>query len=192
MDIITLNHDAETATEMLNLKKEDGQRIRNLITFETIKGHLLADELYSDDSVAPRTLTTKSGCIERCLDRLYNESEKALFFMLFINAHEGVGKAYMLYKHLDMHMQRFISNSDVDISDNSIDGRLKKLVLEKIKQDIKDRFSIIDDVISHMKTSNYNYELFMDSFTEEHGDLTYAISDALSVAKNSLSHNDED
>lgn len=192
MNSITLNHDAETATEMLNLKKEDGIRIRNIITFETLKGYLLSDELYEDNDNAPRVLTTKSGCIERCLDHLYNDSEKALFFMLFLNAHEGVGKLYTLYSHLDEHMTKLKNSKTYSNLEDGLAGELKRLIVKKITIDIKDKFSVLDVALDCMKRNNYSFDLFMDEYSVKHGDLTDNISDALSSMKNNFSQSNDD
>lgn len=190
MKSICLNHDGENAVEMFDLTKDDGHRIKNLITFETLKGYLLSDELYTDDS-APRILTTKSGCIERCLDRLYTDSEKAFFFMIFINTHDGIGKAYSIYKHLDEHIERMTQGDDYTNLDDGIDGQLKRLIVKKISQDIKQKFSLIGEVLECIKNNNYNYELFMDEFSDKHGDLTDAIAENLTELKRRM-NNDED
>lgn len=191
MKNLVLNHDAETSTGMFNLKPEDAQRIRNLITFETLKGYMLSDELYEDDDKAPRILTTKSGCIERCLDHLETDSEKALFFLIFVAAHDGIGKCYMIYRHLDKHISKLKESSSFLNIEDGLEGQLKELIVKKITQDITEKFSALDSIFDCIKKNNYNFDLFMDEYTSKYGDLTDNISETLTSAKKTM-HDDED
>lgn len=189
MNDIKLNHDAEKVTDMFNLTSEDGTRIRNIITFETIKSNVLVDELYEDEDAAPRNIKTKSGCIERCLNHFDKSEEKAMFFMLFLRLHEGINMAYSVHKNMDRHIERFLSEEN--INSDSLEGTLKKLIVQKIRDDISSKFSVFDKIIECMKQANYNYELFENIYSEKYGDLTDSLSNAISSAKNNFD-TDED
>lgn len=193
MNNIKLNHEAEKLSDMLNLTSEDGSRIRNIITFETIKSSVLLEELYENESVAPRTIQTKSGCIERCLNHLDKNEELALFFMIFLNLHEDIHMAHYVYKHMEQTIEKYISRENIN-DDDSIENAFKKFLLDKTKNTIKEEFDIFNDVINCMKQANYNYELFEDIYSEKHGDLTNSLSKAVVTAKRnfSVSNNNED
>lgn len=194
MNNIKLNHEAERLSDMLNLTSEDGSRIRNIITFETIKSSVLLEELYENESVAPRTIKTKSGCIERCLNHLDKNEELALFFMIFLNLHEDIHMAHYVYKHMEQTIEKYISRQNINIDDDSIENAFKKFLLDKTKNIIKEEFDIFNDVINCMKQANYNYELFEDIYSEKHGDLTNSLSKAVVTAKRNfgISNNNED
>jgi len=193
MNNIKLNHEAEKLSSMLNLTSEDGSRIRNIITFETIKSSVLLEELYENESVAPRNIKTKSGCIERCLNYLDKNEELALFFMIFLSLHEDIHMAHYVYKHMEQTIEKHISKQNINDDDN-IENAFKKFLLEKVKNTIKEEFDIFNDVINCMKQANYNYELFEDIYSEKHGDLTNSLSKAVATAKRNfgISNNDED
>lgn len=193
MNNIKLNHEAEKLSSMLNLTSEDGSRIRNIITFETIKSSVLLEELYENESVAPRNIKTKSGCIERCLNYLDKNEELALFFMIFLSLHEDINMAHYVYKHMEQTIEKHISKQNINDDDN-IENAFKKFLLEKVKNTIKEEFDIFNDVINCMKQANYNYELFEDIYSEKHGDLTNSLSKAVATAKRNfgISNNDED
>jgi len=193
MNNIKLNHEAEKLSSMLNLTSEDGSRIRNIITFETIKSSVLLEELYENESVAPRNIKTKSGCIERCLNYLDKNEELALFFMIFLSLHEDIHMAHYVYKHMEQTIEKYISRQNIN-DDDSIENAFKKFLLDKTKNTIKEEFDIFNDVINCMKQANYNYELFEDIYSEKHGDLTNSLSKAVATAKRNfgISNNDED
>jgi len=222
MNNIKLNHEAEKLSSMLNLTSEDGSRIRNIITFETIKSSVLLEELYENESVAPRNIKTKSGCIERCLNYLDKNEELALFFMIFLSLHEDIHMAHYVYKHMEQTIEKYISRQNINDDDSienafkkflldktkntikeefdnindddSIENAFKKFLLDKTKNTIKEEFDIFNDVINCMKQANYNYELFEDIYSEKHGDLTNSLSKAVATAKRNfgISNNDED
>lgn len=191
MQVPVFNHEGDTATEMLNLTEEDANRIRNLIAFETIKGHLLADELYPDEK-APKALTTKSGCMERCLKNIYNEQEKTLMFMIFNNFHEGIGKIYHLHEGLAKHMTRFKAEVLDDAEDSEINNQLKSLIMKKIENDLTDKLKIVDKVVEVIKETKYDYNTFNSVFTERYGDLTDLLQDALKSMRNRVMRIDRD
>jgi len=160
MERLNLNHEAEAAYEIFNLSLHEGVRVKNLIIFEAIKGQLLLDELYPDDDDAPRALSTKSGCIERCLKTLDSEAEKQLLLFIFVEVHSNSLKAFKLFTEVPNMINRAMRDNNAD-GDEGLQGQLKKMLLKVTAEKLSEQSKDILEIVSMIKRSKYDFNNFM-------------------------------
>lgn len=71
-----LNHNSQSLGQAFNLSDEQQNKITATIFYEIIDSNMKIEELFDSPDEAPRELTTLSGTMEACLNRVTTASEK--------------------------------------------------------------------------------------------------------------------
>lgn len=179
-----LNHEGESLGDVFTMPKEDYNRVKYAVAFETFRGCIMKDELYPDDDDAPRTLTTKSGCLEACYRHIDTEAQKELLLFIFLEHHERWLDKYKMHTQLGDKLSDFenrLSNDDdIDETEKEFKLMMLKLLAGKTRKENKGIQRIIDII----KKSRYDFNTFIDLYEADddgkaHDDIDNIINKAL-------------
>jgi hypothetical protein len=162
MELIKLNpnHDAENIHKALNIPENVVKACREKVFFTTIANALFVDEMYSASNDAPRSLTTVTGDLHKCLQMSDNQLEYEVMLLEFLRHHD---LALSAYKHYSV------------LHDNDNPELAKKLKKLQKLMELKDIMTSkeeedSDDItpatmikrVKFVKKSNYNFAKYMD------------------------------
>ena len=156
-----LNHDGESLGDVFTMPKSDYNRVKYAIVFETFKGCIMTEELYPDHDDAPRTLTTKSGCLEACYQHISTEAQKELLLFIFLEHHERWLNKYKIHTQLGSKLDEF----EKELEDEEDDEKEFKLIMLKmLSGKSKKESKGIQRIIDTIKKSKYNFDNFIDLY----------------------------
>jgi hypothetical protein len=163
MEIIKLNpnHDADNIHKALNIPENVVKVCREKVFFTAIANALFVDEMYSETKEAPRSLTTVTGDLHKCLQMSDNQLEYEVILLEFLRHHDVALSAYKHYSMLHdnddpelsrkfkklqklMELKDIITSDDEEKDSNEITGNT---MLKRVK---------------FVKKSNYNFAKYMD------------------------------
>ena len=175
-----LNHDGESLGDVFTMSKDEYNRVKYAIAFETFKGCLMIDELYPDPDDAPRTLTTKSGCLEACYKHVDTEAQKELLLFIFLEHHERWLDKYKMHTRLDdalLDIEKELENRDDEESE------FKLMMLKMLSTKNKRENKAIKRVIDVIKKSKYNFDTFITLYeSNDDGKINTDIDDMINSA----------
>lgn len=100
-NVFKFQHDAEKINQALGLSDELDLKCLDIVVFSTISNHLLSEELFDSKDLAPRTLTTMSGDLQKALSLCSNEDEKNYVLLIFKQTHDMASEVIAKYKALN-------------------------------------------------------------------------------------------
>lgn len=165
-----LDHEKENLTEVFGLTAEEGHHIKYVIAFESFKGFLMEEELYPDTKheEVPRTLTTKSGCLERCYNHIRSMAQKEMMLLIFFEQHDHWTKGYSMYtrllKKIESIKEEFEQGNDQNSNDP--EHQMKRLVLGMIEKKIAKETKGVEIIVDCMRKSKYNLDRFIEMYEQ--------------------------
>ena len=168
MEIIKLNpnHEAENIHKALNIPENIVKACREKVFFTTIANALFVDEMYSESNDAPRSLTTITGDLHKCLQMSDNQLEYEVILLEFLRHHDLALSAYRHYSMLH-------DNGDPEITKKLI--KIQKLmelkeIMTSDEEEEKDSNDVTPNTmikrVKFVKKSNYNFAKYMDLLNE--------------------------
>jgi hypothetical protein len=156
-----LNHEGESLGDVFTMPQSDYNRVKYAIVFETFKGCIMTDELYPDQDDAPRTLTTKSGCLEACYSHIDTEAQKELLLFIFLEHHERWLDKYKVHTRLGDKLKDF----EKELQDNDDDeAEFKLMMLKMLSGRSKKESKGVKRIIDTVKKSKYNFDNFINIY----------------------------
>lgn len=159
---LTPNHSAENIHKALNIPEDVMNICREKIFFTAIANALFVNEMYNELDEAPRSLTTVTGDLHKCLQMSDNQLEYEVILLDFLRSHD---LALSAYKHYDM----MYNNEDPETS-KKFRAITKLLELKELfgSKDEEDEDSnkitpaTMINRVKFVKKSNYNFAKYMD------------------------------
>lgn len=93
------NHEAHDFHESLNISNELRIKSRERIFFSTISNALQRIELFEDESDAPKSLSTVSGDLQRCLQNITDQLEYEYTLIMFNSYQRMAMESFAYYRH---------------------------------------------------------------------------------------------
>jgi hypothetical protein len=93
------NHEAEDFHESLNISNDLRVKCRERIFFSTISNALQRIELFEDESDAPKSLSTVSGDLQRCLQSITDQLEYEYTLIMFNSYQRMAMESFAYYRH---------------------------------------------------------------------------------------------
>jgi hypothetical protein len=157
------NHDSENFHESLNIPDELRIKCRERILFTAISNSLQRTELYEDESDAPKSLTTVSGDLQRCLHIITDELEYEYTLIMF-NTYQRMASESFAYYKFSIVNQR--NNEDriktkimelvEELRENSNDEDAEELFINRLnKKTMMKRINLV-------KCSHHNFDTYMN------------------------------
>lgn len=162
MEIIKLNpnHDAENIHKALNIPENVVKTCREKIFFTAIANALFVDEMYTQSKDAPRSLTTVTGDLHKCLQMSDNQLEYEVILLEFLRNHDV---ALSAYKHYDMMYNNEDSETSKKFKTITKLLELKELFSSEDNEDPNDITpATMIKRVKFVKKSNYNFAKYMD------------------------------
>ena len=163
---IQFDHDKESLFEVFGVDENTNYRIKMIILFESYSGIIKIDELQSEGediySSEFRVLSTKSGCLERCLEHLSNDAEKALLIFEFLHLHEIICERYTKHTKLPEKIKELIEEINKDDSLDELEKELKLGMLKLVtKKELGKKDNETEKIIKAIKSANYDFHKFL-------------------------------
>lgn len=164
---LTVDHHVENIQKALGVPHDIVISSREKVIFTTISNALFVEEMYSDSSEAPKSLTTVTGDLQKCITMMDNELEYETMLLMFMHYHDAAISAFR-------HYNSFESGEDAELKKKY--ELIKKLMeVKKLMSDDDDdkeeedpfglnKFNMIERV-KFVKSSNYNFEKYMEQVT---------------------------
>jgi hypothetical protein len=165
---LTVDHHIENIQKALGVPHNVIISSREKIIFTTISNALFVEEMYSSSTEAPKSLTTVTGDLQKCMTMMDNELEYEIMLLMFMHYHDAaiaairhyntfeteedpeLKKKYELFKKL-MEVKKLISDDEEDKEEEDPFELNKFNMIERVK---------------FVKSSNYNFEKYMESVTK--------------------------
>lgn len=164
-------HQENNLHKALGVKDDILVQCRERIFFSHFTNALRAKELYSNESDAPKELTTVTGDLESCLKLIDNDQEYEITLLLFMGYHRLASKAYAEY---EIHNDVSLSGED-KLKMQLIDVIMKLKTMQdkaddsandddddSINADLSDIQNVVKR-IQKVKDSNYSFSRYMDA-----------------------------
>ena len=87
METFNFNHDNETIIKALGVTEEIDMKCREILFFSMISNHFMARELFDNLEDAPKSLTTMTGDLEKCIKLCSNTIESSYILLTFKDFH---------------------------------------------------------------------------------------------------------
>jgi hypothetical protein len=168
MEIIKLtpNHSADNIHKALNIPESVVNTCREKIFFTAIANALFVNEMYDETNEAPRSLTTVTGDLHKCLQMSDNQLEYEVILLEFLRNHDV---ALSAYKHYEM----MYNNEDPETS-KKFRAITKLLELKELFGSKDDEDKDVNKItpatmisrVKFVKKSNYNFVKYMDFLNE--------------------------
>lgn len=156
-----LNHEGESLGDVFTMPKSDYNRVKYAIVFETFKGCIMTDELYPDEEEAPRTLTTKSGCLEACYNHIDTEAQKELLLFIFLEHHERWLDKYKIHTRLGDKLSEF--ERELQGKDDE-EAEFKLMMLKMLSGKSRKESKGVQRIIDTIKKAKYDFNNFIDLY----------------------------
>ena len=156
-NVFQFQHDAEKLSVGLGVDSTMETRCREIVLFSMISNHFMAEELYDDIHQAPKTLTTMTGDLQKCLSLCTTDLERNYVLLMFRELHDLGTQAIAKYMVF-----------------NGTTGEKKEelsLLLQMINLDMKRRAAqeggkyttstALFEKIDLIKKSRYNFDRYM-------------------------------
>lgn len=167
-----MNHDAEEIFQVFNLTEEEGHRVKYAIAFESFKGCMMTDELYPEPEDAPRTLTTKSGCLERCYQHIDTVAQKELLLFCFLEYHEKWIDRYRTFSRIPKKLaeieEEFRSKDDDEMSE--FEKEAKIMIIKLMQAKAKNETRGVQHVIDCIRKAKYDFAKFVELYDSDEKD----------------------
>jgi hypothetical protein len=165
---LTVDHHVENIQKALGVPHDVVISSREKIIFTTISNALFVEEMYSSSIEAPKSLTTVTGDLQKCITMMENELEYETMLLMFMHYHDAaisafrhyntfeaekdpeLKKKYELLKKL-MEFKKLMSDDEQDDEEEDPFGLTKFNMIERVK---------------FVKSSNYNFETYMEQVTK--------------------------
>jgi hypothetical protein len=161
---LTVDHHIDNIQKALGVPHDLVISSREKVIFTTISNALFVEEMYEKSSDAPKSLTTITGDLQKCITMMENELEYEIMLLMFMHYHEAaiaafrhynsfeseedpeLKKKYELFKKL-MEVKKLMSDDDEDKEENDPFALTKFNMIERVK---------------FVKSSNYNFQKYME------------------------------
>ena len=94
---LTVDHSIKNIQKALGVPHSVVISSREKIFFTTIANALFVDEMYEKSSDAPKSLTTVTGDLQKCITMIENELEYEVMLLMFVHYHEAAIAAIRHY-----------------------------------------------------------------------------------------------
>jgi hypothetical protein len=161
---LTVDHHIDNIQKALGVPHDLVISSREKVIFTTISNALFVEEMYEKSSDAPKSLTTITGDLQKCITMMENELEYEIMLLMFMHYHEAaiaafrhynsfeseedpeLKKKYELFKKL-MEVKKLMSDDEQDDEENDPFALTKFNMIERVK---------------FVKSSNYNFQKYME------------------------------
>jgi uncharacterized protein YdiU (UPF0061 family) len=171
---IQFNHSKDKIEEVFCLDESSSHRIEMAIMFEGFVGLLQTDELEQNGETVDygpnRIYSTKSGCLERCMQHMHSDAEAAFLMFKFVHYHSQILDRYMNYARLPQHLTRLIDEINEDDSLDEFEKEAKiNLAKIFVKKEAKaGKVKETEKVINAIKSANYDFHKFLYLYDEQY------------------------
>ena len=181
---IQFDHNKDSLCEVFGVNESTNHRIKMIILFESYSGIIKIDELakQGSDIYASefRSLSTKSGCLERCLEHLSSDAEIGLLMFEFLHLHEIICETYAKHTKLPEKINELIEEIKEDDSLDELEKELKLGMLKLVtKKELGKKDKETEKIINAIKSANYDFHKFLYRY-DENFDVDIMLDDILS------------
>lgn len=168
-NVFKFQHDAEKINLALGLSDELDLKCLDIIVFSTISNHLISEELFDSKDLAPKSLTTISGDLEKALSLCSNEDEKNYVLLIFKQTHDMAVEVVAKYKALNEADPREKLKMELvmKLLDFRIDDIASQVGAEHLRLTPSNLFKRLD----YVKKSRYNFEKYLSLVNNKADDI---------------------
>ena len=181
---IQFDHSKDKIEEVFCLDESTSHKINMAILFEGFVGLMQTKELEDNgettDYGANRIYSTKSGCLQRCMQHMHSDAEAAFLMFKFVHFHNDVIERYMRYIKLPEHTEKLIQETKEDYSLDEFQREAKiSMVKIFLKKEYKDgNMKETEKIINTIKSANYDFQKFLYLYDENY-DIDNMLDDIL-------------
>lgn len=159
---LKLNHEGEALHECFNLAESTANRIKSYMFYQSLSNASMASDLYDDVDDAPRSMTTKTGRLEKILLFANSDNERAFILSIF----------FAETMRLEEVARRSFRNQMLKQTiDNESSDKLRKAVSEIILALSDQTFKAFDELVKKVSISNDDFSIFMSLIDEDDPDM---------------------
>lgn len=165
--IFKFSHDEETIQGALGLSETTDKKCTEIVFFSTLSNYFMARELFDNIDEAPRSLVTKTGDLEKCINLCSTEQEKDYILLMFNQLHqmaiESLAKHEMLEKiqgEEKRKLQLMMELMEIKIKEAADEKKADHILPTEMFKRIK-----------IVKESRYNFEKYLKLVDNTAGEL---------------------
>lgn len=168
-NVFKFQHDAEKINLALGLSDELDLKCLDIVVFSTISNHLLSEELFDSKDLAPKSLTTISGDLEKAISLCSNEDEKNYVLLIFKQTHDMAIDVVSKYKALNEAdpREKFKMELVMKLLDFRIDDIASEMGAEHLRLTPSNLFKRLD----YVKKSRYNFDKYLSLVNNKTDDI---------------------
>ncbi len=168
---IEFDHNKESLCEVFGLTDSINHKIKMIILFESYSCIIKLDELEKEGSDIHasefRSLSTKSGCLERCLEHLTNDAEIGLLMFEFLDIHDKVCERYTRHTKFPEKIKELMDEIKEDDSLDELEKELKLGMLKLVtKKELGKKDVETEKIIKAIKSADYDFHKFLYRYDE--------------------------
>lgn len=157
--VFQFQHDAEKINQALGLSDALDLKCLDIIVFSTISNHFLSEELFDSRDLAPRTLTTMSGDLEKALSLCSNEDEKNYMLLMFRQTHELASE--VIAKHKALNSAEPKDKAKLELIMKLLDFKIEDIASEVGADHLRLTPSNLFKRLDYVKKSKYNFDKYL-------------------------------